>query len=229
MADSSNGQASGAGEGLYWRYESALKRLDSRLWSVAGAAGELFSLRTDLWEPLPEDTLLDDFVVSLRVAAKGYRIAYAPDAWASESPSANLREEWKRKVRITAGGFQSMARLSGLFRVPRLAFVYISHRVLRWTIMPAMLPVLPLLAVWLAAESGSPLYVGIAVLAVAGLVGTLAAWYRLAREQSAGCLTPFFYFVFMNAAVWAGAARMARGRQRVTWERAVRHTAAPGI
>ena len=122
-----------------------------------------------------------------------------------------------------------MTRLSGLFSVPRLAFVYVSHRVLRWTIIPAMLPILPVLSITLAARTGDPSYLVMAALMAAGALASAFAWYRLHRERSAGILTPLFYFVFMNAAVWVGAMRFVRGRQQVTWERAARHAAVQGV
>ncbi|MCY7353182.1 MAG: glycosyltransferase family 2 protein, partial [Cytophagaceae bacterium] len=66
--------AAGAGEGLYWKYESWLKKLDTELHTVVGAAGELFAIRTELYQPVERDTLLDDFMISLRIAAWGYRV-----------------------------------------------------------------------------------------------------------------------------------------------------------
>ena len=107
-------QGATAGEGIYWKYESALKRLDYRLYSAVGAAGELFAIRTSLFEQMPPDTLLDDFILSLRIAMRGYKIAYSKEAYALESASLNMREEEKRKVRISAGGLQSVWRLRGI-------------------------------------------------------------------------------------------------------------------
>ena len=100
--------AASGGEGLYWKYESALKKLDSRLYSAVGAAGELFAIRRELFEEMPADTLLDDFILSLRIVMRGYTIAYCADAYAVENGSADMREEEKRKVRIAAGGLQSV-------------------------------------------------------------------------------------------------------------------------
>ena len=131
-----------AAEGFYWKYESALKKWDAELYSVVGAAGELFSIRTDLYIPVAPDTVLDDFMISLRIAEKGYRIVYEPEAYALETPSANIKEELKRKIRIAAGGIQSVLRLKSLlnpFENFVLSFQYISHRVLRWTITPFLL------------------------------------------------------------------------------------------
>ena len=134
--------ASASGEGIYWKYESLLKRLDSELYSAVGAAGELVAFRTSLYSNLPEDTLLDDFMQSMQMAAIGYKIVYEPEAYALETASANVSEELKRKVRICAGGWQSINRLSGKLtfaKTPLLFFQYVSHRVLRWTITPFLL------------------------------------------------------------------------------------------
>ena len=73
-----------AGEGFYWKYESKLKTWDSELHSVVGAAGELFSIRRSLYEPVPVNSVLDDFMISMRIAEKGYVIVYEPEAYAME-------------------------------------------------------------------------------------------------------------------------------------------------
>ena len=133
------GEAVAEGEGLYWKYESTLKRLDSEFYSAMGAAGELCAIRTPLYRDMPKDTLLDDFVLSMLLVDEGYRIAYAPQAYAMEYGSADIVEESKRKRRIAAGGLQSTWRLYKLlnpFRHPVVAFQFLSHRVLRWTITP---------------------------------------------------------------------------------------------
>ena len=70
--------AAGAGEGLYWKYESTLKKWDAELYSAVGAAGELFAIKTELYNEVEKDTILDDFIISLRVALKGYTIQYNP-------------------------------------------------------------------------------------------------------------------------------------------------------
>ena len=92
--------AAAGGEGIYWKYESTLKALDARLYSAVGAAGELFAVRRELFTVMEPDTLLDDFVCSMLIAADGYRIAYCKEACALETPSADMGEEGKRKRRI---------------------------------------------------------------------------------------------------------------------------------
>jgi cellulose synthase/poly-beta-1,6-N-acetylglucosamine synthase-like glycosyltransferase len=226
--------AAGSGEGLYWRYESFLKKLDAQLHTIVGAAGELFAIRTKLYEPVETDTLLDDFVISLRIAERGYRVEYAPDAYALERPSHSVGEEMKRKVRIAAGGFQAIRRLAHLlnfFKYGWLSFQYVSHRVLRWAVTPFCLPLLFLLNVIMLVQlrqlsiSDSPtitFWWGILLLQT---VFYLAAYvgYTLENRQTRWKLTFVpFYFVFMNWCVLAGFARFCNGNISGIWEKSKR-------
>lgn len=222
-------QDAAATEGIYWKYESKLKELDWRLYSAVGAAGELFALRTELFDAMPEDTLLDDFVLSMRIAMNGHRIAYCQKAYALEGASADMTEEGKRKVRIAAGGLQSIARLgAGLFNPLRygiLSWQYVSHRVLRWSVTPvALLALLPLNLVLAIFSPHHTLYTVILVLQ--GLF-YLCAWrgYALARRKLKNkYLFIPYYFLFMNLNVLQGAGylRRRRGQKTGTWEKAKR-------
>ena len=134
VAARKEGQMAAEGEGLYWRYESTLKRWDSELFSAMGAAGELYAIDPQLVREVPDNALLDDFMMSMFVVQDGKRIAYTPDAYAQEYGSANIFEESKRKRRIAAGGLQSIWWLRSLLnpiKYPLVSFQYISHRVLR--------------------------------------------------------------------------------------------------
>lgn len=220
--------AAQGGEGLYWRYESALKALDSRLNSAAGAAGELFAIRRELFQPLEEDTLLDDFVLSLRIVEQGYRIAYLKEAYAMESGSANLAEEEKRKVRIAAGGLQSIARLWPLFNPLRygiFSFQYVSHRVLRWSITPVLLfALLPLNVVLLFGTERTALYVILWLLqALFYLAGSLGYYLSMRRTKNKLLFVPC-YFLFMNLNVLRGMVYLSKrnDKEKGTWEKARR-------
>ena len=220
--------AAQGGEGLYWRYESALKALDSRLYSAAGAAGELFAIRRELFQPLEEDTLLDDFVLSLRIVEQGYRIAYLKEAYAMESGSANLAEEEKRKVRIAAGGLQSIARLWPLFNPLRygiFSFQYVSHRVLRWSITPVLLfALLPLNVVLLFGTERTAFYVILWLLqALFYLAGSLGYYLSMRRTKNKLLFVPC-YFLFMNLNVLRGMVYLStrNDKEKGTWEKARR-------
>ena len=220
-----NADASAAGEGFYWKYESALKKWDSELYSVVGAAGELFSVRRSLYQPVEADTVLDDFMISMLIAAKGYRIVYEPEAYATETASENVSEELKRKVRIAAGGMQSILRLKKLFNpfpYPILSFQYISHRVLRWTITPFLLILSFILNVVLALKPGETAMQG---LLLAQVLFYLLALLGLIMEKRQLRIKVFFipyYFCVMNYAVLAGIIRYFSTKQSAVWEKVQR-------
>lgn len=221
--------ASGSGEGFYWKYESFLKRKDAEVYSIVGAAGELFSIRTALYEEPAENTIIEDFYLSLRICARGYRFMYEPEACALETASAAIDEEWKRKVRICAGGFQAMAKLKPLlnpFRYGVLSFQYISHRVLRWTLAPFFLPLVFLANLWLA-FTGSTFYgVVLAGQLIFYLFAILGYALRDKKIKLKGFFVPY-YFMVMNLAVYAGLNRYLHGKQSVVWEKARRASMAP--
>lgn len=216
--------ASSAGEGIYWRYESALKRWDAELWTVVGAAGELFAFRREAYEHVPTDTVVEDFYLTMRIAQKGWRVQYAPDAYAAETSSASVQEELKRKIRISAGGLQAVWRLSALlnpFRYGVLTFQYISHRVLRWTLAPLLLPVLLIVNVALAWQ-GSTFFQWMLAAQVAFYAAAWAGYLLERRKLKVKVLFVPYYFCVMNYAQYAGFRRFVRGGQSVMWEKAKR-------
>ncbi len=218
-------------EGIYWKYESTLKKWDAELYSVVGAAGELFAVRTDLFQEVEKDTLLDDFIISLRIAMQGYTIQYDPEAYAIETSSASVKEELKRKVRIAAGGIQSIIRLSPLLNIFKhglLSFQYISHRVLRWTLAPVSLPLILLLNLWIALNYGitnfNNTYVLLFYAQIIFYILALLGWYLENKAIKIKLLFIPYYFFIMNLAVFLGIKRYFKGSQTVNWERAKRGT-----
>ncbi|MCH2044140.1 MAG: glycosyltransferase family 2 protein [Saprospiraceae bacterium] len=214
----------GKGEGLYWKYESKLKSWSSDLYSTIGAAGELFAIRTNLFTPPPKDTILDDFIISLDVIRKGHKIAYVPDAYALETGSLSLEEEFKRKTRICAGGLQSIARTFDLLnpiKYPLFAWMYLSHRVLRWTVTPLALLLVLFINLQLL-DTGAWIY--ILSFCVQVLFYSLATigWLRRKNSPSFIFLVPC-YFTMMNLAVFWGFGRFLRKKQSVLWEKTLRY------
>lgn len=220
--------AAGAGEGLYWKYESTLKKWDAELYSVVGAAGELFAIRTELYREVERDTLLDDFIISLRVAQEGYTIQYDPEAYAIETASVNVKEELKRKIRISAGGIQSVVRLRSLlnvFKYGTLSFQYISHRVLRWTLAPlALLFLIPtgFILAWNEGINGFGIFSTLFWLQMLFYFSALLGWYLENRNIRVKLLFVPYYFFIMNLSVFLGFKRYIKGSQSVNWERAKR-------
>lgn len=223
--------ASAGGEGFYWKYESKLKAWDSRLYSAVGAAGELYAIRTGLFEKLPEDTLLDDFMLSMKIAFQGYKIAYCDTAYALEDSSTDMHNEEKRKIRIAAGGLQSIQRLrphllSNPFHLATLKFQYLSHRVLRWSVTPVLLFLLfPLNLLLTVYPAFSPFYCTILILqALFYLLASLG--YRMQKKHiRIKLLFIPYYFLFMNLNVLKAFGYLRKNKGNGAWEKAQRKTA----
>ena len=219
------GQAAAEGEGLYWKYESALKHMDSELYSAMGAAGELNAIRTALYEPMPENALLDDFVMSMELVDKGYKIAYTSDAYAMEYGSADLQEESKRKRRIAAGGLQSVWWLRVMmnpFRHFVVAFQFVSHRVLRWTVTPfALLALIPL-NIALVALCAELLYDVILLLQALFYLAAFCGWLLERQGRKNRLLFVPCYFLFMNLNVVRGMKYLTSHKSSGAWEKAKR-------
>jgi len=221
--------AAGSGENLYWKFESWVKRMDSDLNTAVGAVGELFAIRTQLFEEVENDTILDDFIISLRIAEKGYRIAYTPDAYAMETASVNVSEELKRKVRIAAGGLQTIVRLKKLlnpFKYRLLSFQYISHKVLRWTIAPIALFFLPIINFFILQfdpkNNHLQFYTYFLYSQVFMYLLALIGWVLERRKIRFKLLFIPYYFTAINYASIRGWVRFLKGKQSVNWEKAKR-------
>ena len=219
------GEIAAEGEGLYWKYESTLKRLDSELYSAMGAAGELNAIRTKLYEPMPETALLDDFVMSMKLVEQGYRIAYTSNAYAMEYGSANLEEESKRKRRIAAGGLQSSWWLRSMmnpFKNFTVAFQFVSHRVLRWSITPiAMLALIPLNVALVMMKAGTA-YTVIWILQIIFYLAAFGGYLLEQRGKKNKLLYIPYYFLFMNINVFRGMHYLKTHQGGGTWEKAKR-------
>ena len=214
-----------AGEGFYWKYESKLKTWDSELHTVVGAAGELFSIRRNLYEPVPSNSVLDDFMISMRIAEKGYVIVYEPEAYAMETSSANIKEELKRKIRIAAGGIQSVLWLKTLlnpFKYPVLSFQYISHRVLRWTITPILMIAVFIINILLVFVGAPFLYSLVLIAQIIFYFSAYLGKVMESRKMRVKTLFIPYYFCIMNYAILAGLVRFFFSEQSVIWEKAER-------
>ncbi len=220
-----NKNIAGTGEGFYWKYESFLKKYDFKLYTAVGAAGELFSIRTKLFVEVENDVILDDFIISMNIAKRGYKIAYEPNAYAEEFGSASINEEMKRKIRISAGGIQSVVKLSGLlnlFKHGVFSFQYISHRVLRWTITPLALLILFPLNIILIFKSDILTYKLIFIGQILFYLASFLGWKLERKNIKIKLLYVPFYFTFMNCCMILGVLKYLKGSQSVLWEKAKR-------
>lgn len=205
-------------ESLYWNYETVLKYHEGKLGCVLGANGGIYALRRALFPALRKSIIVEDFVVPVRMAARGWKIPYEPEAVAFEETTEDLDREFERRARIGAGNWQALALVPSVLdpRTGFLCFAFVSHKLLRW-LAPLFLGVAVVLSFPLAAR-GDPLFVA---LLVAQLV-----FYGLALAARFGARGPLrrlgsiaLYFVSMNAALTVGLWRFLRGRQGAAWRR----------
>jgi len=142
-----------AGEQKYWEYQSRLKADEASLGSVIGSHGAFYLIRTHLYQPLPEDTINDDFIIPMEIVRQGYRSVYEGDILALELEQAKADQDSHRRVRISAGNLQQALRLWGLLS-PRhggTAFTFASGKVLR-VLMPYLMIIALIGSILLAPE-----------------------------------------------------------------------------
>jgi cellulose synthase/poly-beta-1,6-N-acetylglucosamine synthase-like glycosyltransferase len=215
-------------DSLYWKYETFLKRCESRLGALLGSNGAIYAIRRRLFEPIPRQTILDDFVIPLQAKLRtGCAIVYDCEAVAREETPPDVRAEFRRRSRIGAGGFQSIGLLWRLLDPRRgwVAFTFLAHKVLRW-LCPFFMLGLLLSNALLGAE---PFYRS----ALAGQVGfyalSLLATLVPGRFRALKPLRLTTMFTSMNAALLLGFWRWLLGGQSGTWERTVRLAGASGV
>jgi cellulose synthase/poly-beta-1,6-N-acetylglucosamine synthase-like glycosyltransferase len=206
------------GESAYWRYEAYLKKLDSTINTAIGAIGELFAIRRELWRPMDDDLLVEDFVLTMRLVERGWRVVYEPNAITWQEASPSLRGEWRRRVRVAAGGFQAIGRLKGMLNPLRgfAAIQYISHKVLRWLSPFFMVAAFVANVGLMHLEFYRWLLVAQVTFYVLALLGFVLQHFRI----RVWLLQVPFYFCFANATSLAGFWRYVTGSQPVTWEKA---------
>lgn len=208
-------------ESAYWSYESLIKMYEGRRGAVVGANGGLYAIRRTLFTELPPSTIVDDFVIPLRILEKGYKVVYEEQAVAHEETTEDYGKEFGRRARIAAGNFQSLRMVPGLL-LPTAgfpAFAFWSHKLLRWC-APALMGVALLANVFLLDSMfyrftlfGQTLFYALAYLGKTG---------ALKRGTSKRVASVAYYFVTMNLAIVVGFWRFLRNSQRAAWDRTAR-------
>ncbi len=217
-------------DSLYWKYETFLKRCEGRLGGLLGANGAIYAIRRDRYVPIPDQTIVDDFVIPLLSRLRhGGQVIFDTDAVAREETPANLGSEFHRRARIGAGGFQAIGLLWPLLNPLRgwIAFTFLSHKVLRW-FCPAFMIGAALSNLLIVAFGGPAIYLylilgQIAFYLIAFLVGLTPPGlkaFKLLRLTT--------MFTSMNAALLIGFFRWLRGSQKGAWRRTERVTEANG-
>ncbi|MGQ0834941.1 MAG: glycosyltransferase family 2 protein [Gammaproteobacteria bacterium] len=203
-------------ETLYWRYEVAIKSLESAIGSVVGGDGAIYAIRKQLYRDMAPDAL-SDFVNPLQIVQSGYRCVYEPLARSVESATGDFTKEYRRKVRIVNRGWRALISMKALLNPFRFGFFSVqiaSHKLLRW-LTPIFL---------VAFFCANLLLVGrgaiydVAFTLQLGLYALAYAGYVLRRRARLPRLVAFpFYFVMVNAASARGIIGAFLGETYTTW------------
>jgi cellulose synthase/poly-beta-1,6-N-acetylglucosamine synthase-like glycosyltransferase len=211
-----SGAPIGLGTVLFWKYENAIKSMQTRIWTITGCCGCIYSVRRSAYVPLPRD-IISDLCQPLKILESGYRIAFERDAVAYEDALEESKGEFSMRVRVISRGIYGlifMRKLLNPFRSPFVAFQLISHKWMRWLV---------------------PVFAAIALLANAALLGRLfynvtfalqAAFYLIAllafllegRVRLPKLAGVPLYFVTVNAASIAAMRKVSKGIRATTWE-----------
>lgn len=210
----------GEGESFYYKIERAIQLGESRLGAVMGVDGGMYMIRKSLFPQLPASTILDDFVVTMRVIQQGYKVLYDPEAIATENGTPTSAQEFKRRVRVSAGAMQVLARgeFPSVLRQPIAFLMFVFHKALRW-FSPVWLVVL-FVTNLLLLQSGLFYQLTMAAqLLVYGLA--FSAWLSLRfRNTRLGGIP--YYFTLSQVAMAMGIVKGIFNLQRVTWDRTER-------
>ena len=211
---------SSEGDSLYWRYESAIKLAESRLGTITNGDGEIFAVRRELYEPMDTAVINDDAELTLNIVKKGYRVLYEPGAESLEFASIEIGDDFYVKVRMVAGGFQTIVRHAAFLLPPRnwFTFAFFSHKMLRLT-SPVWLLALLVTSILLIE---SPLYLMLSIAQLAFYALALFGWAMRKQIHLPTLVYVPFYFSTMNLAALFGLIRHLRQTQNVNWQKARR-------
>lgn len=226
--------ALGESEGLYWKYESFIQQQETRLGSCTAAAGDILAVRRTLFEPPPDNVVIDDFYMIMRLIKRGYRIYHAPDARTSERVSLTAQHEVERRARMIAGRYQAISMAGSLlpFNRPLIVWQVVSHKFMRPLVPLAMIGAL-IMNGW--AVAFPPAAGGSALLRLAPpfnwvMLGLQALFYVLAGvgnlvERRSGIGRALYLPAFLvnsNFAALIGLFRFLTKGQSTLWSRAPR-------
>lgn len=204
------------GEGLYWRYETAIKRNEGRLHSILGAHGAFYAIRAALFTPLSAASINDDYLIPMWIVSRGFRAVYEPAARCLEREAATVEGEFARRRRIAAGNCQQIVELWSLLH-PRhgwVAFSFFSHKVLR-TIAPLLLLAMAITTPFLPSPWALIMGAGQGLLYVSAWAGHICQ----RQGRTIRWLSPPLYFCLGNLAMLAGLLKFCFSRGPMVWER----------
>jgi len=211
---------SAQGDGLYWKYESAIKKAESHLGSITSGDGEIFAVRKSLFKPINKNLINDDASITFDIVKSGYRVLYEPEAGSYEDASIDLIDDFHVKVRMTAGGYQTIKHEFNYLFPPKSTFSiqFICHKVLRW-LAPHFLLVIFILSLLLSSNN---FYLLLFLAQIIFYSIALYGWKNRKLNNLPSYIYITMYFTLMNTALFYGFLRHLKGNQKVQWRKAER-------
>jgi len=202
-------------EGIYWKYESIIRLMESRLGATLTASGAIYALRREAWSPLSSDAILDDFIIPVNARKQGYRVIYDPEAIALEFASSSVKGEFARRVRLAMGSFRSLpeflrAPLPGFTR-----FAFLSHKLMRW-VVPFLVPLILVTSIILSYERSYQLFFA---LQMAFYVWAATGFFFQRHLRRVRFALVGYFLLAMNLAFLVGMYRCLTGRKGAVWQR----------
>jgi cellulose synthase/poly-beta-1,6-N-acetylglucosamine synthase-like glycosyltransferase len=218
-------------EQTYWSFETKLKEVESHFDSCLGANGAIYAVRpTCFWNKLPPETIIDDFMIGMKVREAGLLMKYEPHAIATEELPAT-RDEWHRRVRIGAGDYQALLWSKACLhpRYGKFSLFFWSHKVFRWFTPHAIL-LLVLVSIihllFFPAPTLPERMLPMSVLCMALAVFLVMSFHDILiqhlPEKAGQRLNRLHHFIMMQAALFVGFIRFCRGNLRGSWKRTPR-------
>jgi|TARA_B100001971_G_C18234282_1_gene566060 cellulose synthase/poly-beta-1,6-N-acetylglucosamine synthase-like glycosyltransferase len=213
---------SGIGESVYWRYETALKKLESKIGFVAGANGAVYAIRKNLFEPLHKNTINDDFTESMTIVKKGYMSIYEEKAMVFEDVAPSMQSEFKRHIRDGAGHYIAIIHLLGLLNpfLGMKSFIYYSHRIFRWMV-PFLLIFIFIINILLL---NNFIYQALFIFQCIFYMSAIIGWIGNNYKKIPFIIYIPFYFCNLNLALFLGFIKAVTNKQKPTWERTERNS-----
>lgn len=206
------------GESTYWSFENRMKEWEGGIRTTLGAPGGMYAIRAELFEAQPEHTTVaDDFLLPMRIVARGHRVVFEKASIASETTSPGMKDEFLRKIRVARTSFACIPYILRLWRQypASVRWMLVMHKFLRW-IGPFLLL---LLASSITVLSGHALVAMLLFYPMLVVVGLSAlGWLLEALDSRAGVLGMPYYFLAVNAALLLGWVTLPLHRSRTTWE-----------
>jgi len=216
MSATPDAEVGGEAAARYWQYEKLIRSTESRSGSTVGATGAIYAIRKTLFEPIAEDTILDDVLIPVRISRRGYQVVFEPGAKAFDLAPASAHAELVRKVRTIGGTFQLFSRERWLLspRFNPLWFETISHKALRLTI-PIWLGTMLVANIMLLE---SPLYQVMIAGQAMFYAAALAGYGQQRARRRRLVLTLPYTMCLLSWATVIGFVRFVTRTQEVTWQ-----------